>query len=360
YAKDLFPQVNGSLQASNFDSSLRILNGVENPSDIITMVMKIEEEEEEWSKGWKQYKSNNMRTTSDPNATHATLNANATARNKTRVGDDNVVFPQFTAPQILFQGSATSCPLLGFALGSLEDLVTSEIFFKGRLKEALFKIAMQRSSSRASRLSSSENLITSYTTTTYGDTTFDDPESEPQQCLPTYDPLSQAAMREQSRIKSAHNAIHLIPLLLIFCAIVLWIFSYPEQTIGLSHCRANPTRLARMVRGNTRGHLSFPYELRAFSTDCVDPDLIALASFLDRTTASSSAQQAPCPRLGVIGCHASPTSTTPPEEAGGLMVGHNHRSTRDKSRPGDGRLKQTNQYTLVGETGTHPARSPLP
>lgn len=99
--------------------------------------------------------------------------------------------------------------------------------------------------------------------------------------------------------------------------------------MGLSHCRAAPTKLARIVSGKTRGHLSVPYDLRASSTEGVsDSDLSAAASFLARTTASSNAQQAPCPRLGVIGCQASPTRTTLPDEAGGLTAGHSHRSTR--------------------------------
>ncbi|KAL6175876.1 hypothetical protein ACLB2K_052514 [Fragaria x ananassa] len=46
--------------------------------------------------------------------------------------------------------------------------------------------------------------------------------------LPTYDPLSHAAKKERSRIKSAENAIHLIPLILALCAIILWFFSNPE------------------------------------------------------------------------------------------------------------------------------------
>lgn len=99
-----------------------------------------------------------------------------------------------------------------------------------------------------------------------------------------------------------------------------------EHTSGFSHCKADPTRFARMVSGNTRGHLSASYDLKALS---IDPgsELIALASFLARTTASSNAQQAPCPRLGVIGCHASPTRTTPPSDAEGVTAGHNQRST---------------------------------
>ncbi|GMN31007.1 hypothetical protein TIFTF001_003061 [Ficus carica] len=46
--------------------------------------------------------------------------------------------------------------------------------------------------------------------------------------LPTYNPLSSAAKREQSRLRFAHNAVHLIPLLLLLCALVLWFFSNPE------------------------------------------------------------------------------------------------------------------------------------
>ncbi|KAL5181749.1 hypothetical protein HKD37_01G002587 [Glycine soja] len=99
-----------------------------------------------------------------------------------------------------------------------------------------------------------------------------------------------------------------------------------EHTNGFSHCKTEPTRFARMVSGNTRGHLSAPYDLKASSTDG-SSELMALASFLARTTESSSAQQAPCPRFGVIGCHASPTTTTLPAEAEGLMAGQSHLST---------------------------------
>jgi len=100
-----------------------------------------------------------------------------------------------------------------------------------------------------------------------------------------------------------------------------------EQTTGFSHCKSDPTRLARTVKGKTRGHLSIPYDFIASSTD-VGPELIAFASFLARTTASSNAQHAPCPRLGVIGCQASPTNTVVPVDGGGLMAGHSQRSTR--------------------------------
>lgn len=43
--------------------------------------------------------------------------------------------------------------------------------------------------------------------------------------LPTYDPLSDVAKKELSRLRFAENAVHAIPLVLAFCAIVLWFFS---------------------------------------------------------------------------------------------------------------------------------------
>ncbi|MED6158540.1 hypothetical protein PIB30_033665 [Stylosanthes scabra] len=45
--------------------------------------------------------------------------------------------------------------------------------------------------------------------------------------LPTYDPLSYVAKRERYRLRSAQKAVHLIPLLVLLCAIILWFFSAP-------------------------------------------------------------------------------------------------------------------------------------
>ncbi|EOA18957.1 hypothetical protein CARUB_v10007592mg [Capsella rubella] len=44
--------------------------------------------------------------------------------------------------------------------------------------------------------------------------------------LPRYDPNSQAGKREKSRFRSAENVIHLIPLILLLCVIILWLFSH--------------------------------------------------------------------------------------------------------------------------------------
>ncbi|PON97885.1 hypothetical protein TorRG33x02_064750 [Trema orientale] len=98
----------------------------------------------------------------------------------------------------------------------------------------------QRSSRASSRISSSEkfSVLSNSTSYSYGyrERTSSEVEEEREQQeynLPTCDPLSHAAIREQARLRSAHNAIHLIPLVLLLCAIVLWFFSYPGRRIKI-------------------------------------------------------------------------------------------------------------------------------
>ncbi|CAH1439181.1 unnamed protein product [Lactuca virosa] len=43
--------------------------------------------------------------------------------------------------------------------------------------------------------------------------------------LPTYNPRSYIATKKHNQIRSAEVAIHLIPLLLVICAMILWLFS---------------------------------------------------------------------------------------------------------------------------------------
>lgn len=45
--------------------------------------------------------------------------------------------------------------------------------------------------------------------------------------LPMYDPVTEMAKKEKSKAKFAENAVHIIPLVLLFCALVLWLFSNP-------------------------------------------------------------------------------------------------------------------------------------
>ncbi|KAI9076564.1 hypothetical protein K1719_041550 [Acacia pycnantha] len=51
------------------------------------------------------------------------------------------------------------------------------------------------------------------------------------QDLPTYDPRSHVAQKQLSRLRSAQNAIHVIPLLILICALILWFFSTPGDRI---------------------------------------------------------------------------------------------------------------------------------
>ncbi|CAA2971451.1 unnamed protein product [Olea europaea subsp. europaea] len=46
--------------------------------------------------------------------------------------------------------------------------------------------------------------------------------------LPVYEPLSEAAKKERARAKFAENAIHIIPIVLLLCAFVLWFLSNPD------------------------------------------------------------------------------------------------------------------------------------
>ena len=47
------------------------------------------------------------------------------------------------------------------------------------------------------------------------------------QQLPLYDQnmIAEMAKKERARVKFAENAVHLIPLVLILCALILWLFS---------------------------------------------------------------------------------------------------------------------------------------
>ncbi|KAF3531300.1 hypothetical protein DY000_02038808 [Brassica cretica] len=50
-------------------------------------------------------------------------------------------------------------------------------------------------------------------------------EDDVELLLPRYDPSSQPGKREKSRLRSAENVIHFIPLLLLLCVVILWLFS---------------------------------------------------------------------------------------------------------------------------------------
>ncbi|KAL6509408.1 hypothetical protein OROGR_022718 [Orobanche gracilis] len=67
--------------------------------------------------------------------------------------------------------------------------------------------------------------------------------------LPIHEPSPEAAKKEKSRAKFAENAVHLIPLILLLCAFILWVFSNPDIDLRGSS-------IAAEVEGiSSEGHL---------------------------------------------------------------------------------------------------------
>ncbi|KAJ6942870.1 hypothetical protein NC652_008616 [Populus alba x Populus x berolinensis] len=97
--------------------------------------------------------------------------------------------------------------------------------------------------------------------------------------LPTYDPASHVAKKERSRLRSAENAIHVIPLVLALCAIILWFFSTPiGSQILSSSClffvpyffsepiRVKDLRINHMLDGiKFMGQVGAEFELKDFN-----------------------------------------------------------------------------------------------
>ncbi|XP_051142858.1 uncharacterized protein LOC127259522 [Andrographis paniculata] len=50
--------------------------------------------------------------------------------------------------------------------------------------------------------------------------------------LPSYEPQSDPAKKEKARAKFAEKAVHLIPLVLLLCGFILWLFSNPNISAG--------------------------------------------------------------------------------------------------------------------------------
>ncbi|VVA93378.1 unnamed protein product [Arabis nemorensis] len=51
-------------------------------------------------------------------------------------------------------------------------------------------------------------------------------EEDVELLLPRFDPNSHAGKREKWRIRFAENVIHFIPLILLLCVVILWLFSH--------------------------------------------------------------------------------------------------------------------------------------
>ncbi|KAK6131828.1 hypothetical protein DH2020_034424 [Rehmannia glutinosa] len=73
--------------------------------------------------------------------------------------------------------------------------------------------------------------------------------------LPMYEPLSEASKKEKTRAKFAENAVHLIPLILLLCAFILWVFSNPGKSFFL-YIDLKASSIAAEIEGiATEGHL---------------------------------------------------------------------------------------------------------
>lgn len=66
--------------------------------------------------------------------------------------------------------------------------------------------------------------------------------------------MSHLAKKERSRFRSAENSIHLIPVLLVLCAIVLWFFSSPVDLVNKSDSIVASVESSLIKSGVDRGH----------------------------------------------------------------------------------------------------------
>ncbi|XP_077252370.1 uncharacterized protein LOC143891718 [Tasmannia lanceolata] len=77
--------------------------------------------------------------------------------------------------------------------------------------------------------------------------------------LPTYNPQSDVAKKEMLRLKSSETAVHFIPLVLILCALILWVFSHPAVDI-LNKGDSIAVRAEGMMIDGYSNKTSFPMD----------------------------------------------------------------------------------------------------
>ncbi|KAI5399346.1 hypothetical protein KIW84_064633 [Lathyrus oleraceus] len=63
--------------------------------------------------------------------------------------------------------------------------------------------------------------------------------------LPTHDPIVELAKREKARVKFSENAVHAIPLVLLLCAVILWICSSPAEYGEVNRADSHATITSR-------------------------------------------------------------------------------------------------------------------
>ncbi|CAB4271173.1 unnamed protein product [Prunus armeniaca] len=98
--------------------------------------------------------------------------------------------------------------------------------------------------------------------------------------LPVYDPIAELAKKERSRVKFAENAVHVIPIVLLLCAFVLWFFSNPEIDVRI---KTDP--IAARIEGLT---LEGEIENDSDGTQTGGLPILDLGLDLDQTTTTKS------------------------------------------------------------------------
>uniref|UniRef100_A0A7C8ZEJ9 Transmembrane protein n=1 Tax=Opuntia streptacantha TaxID=393608 RepID=A0A7C8ZEJ9_OPUST len=64
-----------------------------------------------------------------------------------------------------------------------------------------------------------------------------------------YSPSSYAGKKDKSRLRSAENAVHLIPLVLFLCAIILWFFSNPVDVVNKKTGKVAKLEALKLIGG---------------------------------------------------------------------------------------------------------------
>ncbi|KAG0458015.1 hypothetical protein HPP92_023172 [Vanilla planifolia] len=85
--------------------------------------------------------------------------------------------------------------------------------------------------------------------------------------LPLYDPQSEVTKKEASRIRFAENMVHLIPVVIILCAMVLWFCSNPEIQMTTN----DDSILARIKNMTIDGYSSWNGTSMTIGLEDLDP-----------------------------------------------------------------------------------------
>ncbi|KAK8959060.1 hypothetical protein KSP40_PGU007909 [Platanthera guangdongensis] len=85
--------------------------------------------------------------------------------------------------------------------------------------------------------------------------------------LPMYDPQLEIAKKETARLRLAENTVHLIPVIIIICAMLLWFFSNPEIEMAID----DDSVLARIKNMSIDGYSNWNSTSMTIGLEDLDP-----------------------------------------------------------------------------------------